>query len=138
MTAWLHDRGQVHCDVKPENVCLSMGRGYVIDFGTLCGVSDAAVRISHTPKYEPREVIEGRSVSEKRDIFQLGWVLRHLLSKWKGREWIDPEWAKDDIAQMMSSDPAERPTAAALLAPDSWIRTIARGRDRAGPRASGA
>jgi hypothetical protein len=124
--------------MKPENTCLSKGHGFVIDLVTVCPVGDDAVRTSYTPAYEPREVIEGGAVCEKRDIFQLGWVLRFLLSRWNGYEWIDPPWAEEGIARMMSDNPGERPTAEELLAPNSWIRTIASAAGAPSPRKTDA
>jgi serine/threonine protein kinase len=136
--AYLHGLGLVHCDLKPEKVGLSAGHGFVSGLVTVCLVDEDAVSTSYTRRYEPREVIECRAVCEKRDIFQLGWVLRFLLSKWNGYAWIDPTWAQKGIARMMSDDPGERPTAEELLAPNSWIRTIASAAGAPSPRKADA
>lgn len=83
-----HERGVVHCDLKPENVLVTrvddglLAR--VTDFGIatlLRGApSDPAPSLVGSPDYMAPEVVEGRALTPAADLYGTGIVLYELLS----------------------------------------------------------
>lgn len=88
--AYAHDRGVIHCDLKPQNIMVGpFGQTYIIDWG--------AARIlesEHDPGASPDSAVmgtfgfmapeqaEGRAtdLDERTDIFCLGGVLYYILT----------------------------------------------------------
>ena len=76
-----HDRGVLHCDLKPANIMIDgQGNVRITDFG-IATVIDAAERgFAGTPQYMAPEQFEGRPASVRSDIFALGLVLFELCT----------------------------------------------------------
>ncbi|WP_394833174.1 protein kinase [Pendulispora rubella] len=85
--AFAHERGVVHCDIKPENLFVHvLGQTWwvlVVDFGIAHRVA-STVRTDDlfigTPPFSPREQVLGRQPSPKMDIHAVGVVLFILLT----------------------------------------------------------
>jgi YVTN family beta-propeller protein len=81
-----HARGLVHRDVKPSNVLVDgAGRPYLSDFGLTKSVSDrsaltATGQIVGTVDYVAPELIEGKAVDGRADVYSLGCVLYECLT----------------------------------------------------------
>jgi serine/threonine-protein kinase len=128
-----HDKGVLHCDLKPANVMID-GRGNVLiaDFG-LAGLAQqfvgAEVR-SGTPAYMAPEQLAGKEVSVKSDIYSLGLVLYEMYTG-KRADRARPESVPTSpsaivqdldpalervILRCLQADPRQRPASAVAVA----------------------
>ncbi|WP_071128776.1 serine/threonine-protein kinase [Varibaculum massiliense] len=83
----IHHAGIVHRDLKPSNILLKRQGGYLVpkiaDFGLARWIDPRyeiqTTKRSGTPYYMAPEMIEGKGVSSKTDIYSLGMILYELL-----------------------------------------------------------
>ena len=136
--AAIHAAGVVHRDLKPTNVLLAEDGPRVIDFGISRAVEAGA--LTHTglvvgsPGFMSPEQAEGREVGPPSDIFSLGAVLAFAATG-QGPFGTGstpalvyrvvysppnlaqlPAEVRPLIERCLAKDPAQRPTAAELLA----------------------
>jgi eukaryotic-like serine/threonine-protein kinase len=84
--AYAHDRGVVHCDVKPENLLLQNGHVLVADFGIARAVGSAEplARGGHlvgTAQYmSPEQALGETELDGRSDVYSLGCVLYEMLA----------------------------------------------------------
>jgi serine/threonine-protein kinase len=82
--AFIHQRGIVHRDIKPDNLMLLRGGGVKItDFGIARlsrGSHTQIAEVVASPRYTSPEQVTGESIDERSDIFSLGAVLYEMLS----------------------------------------------------------
>ncbi|KAF0244715.1 MAG: hypothetical protein FD180_2251 [Planctomycetota bacterium] len=163
--AFAHDRGVIHRDLKPQNVMIGkFGETLIVDWGLAKarGLGSAAERVRlararearegettltldgqvlGTPGYMAPEQAEGRTVTEKSDVWSLGAILRDLLGK------EPPAELHALSAAAMDPDPAKRPAGAGALhdAVQAWLeraedlerrRALARSGVEAGSKAA--
>lgn len=80
--AYAHERGVVHCDIKPKNMMLTEGGHlYVTDFGLAFRLGSASGSLGGTPDYMSPAQLCGESPKPKDDIYSLGVTLLELLGK---------------------------------------------------------
>ena len=78
----VHERGLVHCDVKPANVMLGPGVAKLIDFGIATAPHDGLegeTSIGSLHSMSP-EQLHGEALSPASDLFSLGVVLYEALT----------------------------------------------------------
>ncbi|HEY7115319.1 MAG TPA: serine/threonine-protein kinase [Tepidisphaeraceae bacterium] len=77
----LHAAGQVHCDLKPNNILVGPdGSVKVIDFGQACKAGTVKERIQGTPDYIAPEQVKREAVTIRTDVFNLGATMYWALS----------------------------------------------------------
>lgn len=83
--AYSHDQGVIHRDLKPANIfVLQDGRIKVTDFGiTKIELTDLTQMgdVLGTPYYMSPEMISGRPVDCRTDLFSVGVIFYHLLTR---------------------------------------------------------
>ncbi|MEV0144217.1 MULTISPECIES: serine/threonine-protein kinase [unclassified Nonomuraea] len=132
----MHGAGVIHRDLKPANVMMAEGRAVVIDFGIASALDSLSVTASGavvgTPGYLAPEVLEGHEAGMAADVFSFGATLAYAAT---GRQPYGqgpasavayrvvhhepdlegtPEWLEPLLRRCLSTDPADRPTAAEL------------------------
>lgn len=140
-----HQQGLVHRDIKPSNILLEQGvdRALITDFGLARAADDATLTRSGfhpgTPQFMSPEQAAGEPVDARSDLFSLGSVLYTLCtghSPFRAestlgilRRIVDdeprriretnpaiPEWLCVLISRLMSKQPADRYSSAAVAA----------------------
>lgn len=139
----MHERGWVHADMKPNNVCVTDdGSVKIIDLGQSCKVGTVKERIQGTPDYIAPEQVHRREITPQTDVYNLGatlyWVLTrshiptalakgdslvgslddNLIEKPKSVRELNPrvdERLSDLVMQCVEVDPALRPETMAAV-----------------------
>ncbi|MHC4830184.1 MAG: serine/threonine-protein kinase, partial [Planctomycetota bacterium] len=116
---YLHARGLLHRDLKPQNVVVNAdGHAFLIDFG-LAGLTGQDAGRSGTPAYVAPERLLGRPEDGRSDLFSFGVLLHELLTgelpgdrsvSATGR--LEPEALSRLVKRLQSSNPARRPRTA--------------------------
>jgi serine/threonine protein kinase len=80
-----HERGILHCDLKPQNVLvLPTGQVKVTDFGIAHVVSTTSPargdKVWGTPHYASPELISGKTLTAASDVYSIGVMLYEMLA----------------------------------------------------------
>ena len=78
--AYMHERGVVHADLKPNNIMLGPGAIKVIDFGLARIDGETPDRLQGTPEYMAPETTSRKIVNELTDIYNFGATMYRLLT----------------------------------------------------------
>lgn len=109
---YAHERGVVHCDIKPENILLSTGGAVVADFGIAQALSAAggdALTLSGFPVgtmgyMSPEQAMGSRNLDGRTDVYALGSVLYEMLVGRAPGLWfdLDPDGPDDELEESPS------------------------------------
>lgn len=123
--AVVHERGYVHCDLKPENIVIGEQCATLIDFGLAIragGASWAAdttgeVPVAGTSEYMSPEQCEGRpDIDARADIYAIGVILQELIT---GRP---PFWGPRAVVREMHV--GHRPPRLSAMAPEQAVPLV--------------
>lgn len=83
--AYAHEKGVIHCDVKPSNIIITpVGTALLTDFGFAKDLDLASITLQGTmmgtPNYMPPEQFKGERSDPRSDIYSVGAVLYHMLT----------------------------------------------------------
>jgi len=77
----MHEKGYVHCDIKPNNILFNSKGGIkIIDLGQSCRLGHIKKRIQGTPDYIAPEQVRREHLSHRTDIFNLGATMYWALT----------------------------------------------------------
>jgi eukaryotic-like serine/threonine-protein kinase len=77
----MHQRGFVHCDIKPNNILINKtGSIKIIDLGQSCKTGTTKKRIQGTPDYIAPEQVHRKPLTPKTDIYNLGATMYWALT----------------------------------------------------------
>lgn len=102
-----HGQGVVHRDLKPDNLMVSGGRVFVMDFGLARSVEgrlDVSMpgTVVGTPTYMSPEQARGEKVGPRSDVWSLGATLYHLAA---GRRPFEGRGVLDVLRSVREDDP---------------------------------
>ena len=133
--AFLHRRGWLYHDFKPEHFLVARQSIRVLDLGLAQQIQQTSQTFSGTFPYIAPERLAGRKCDARSDIFALGMLLLHALTPdetWDFEPSIEvlqdlqkrtrklPGFWKDLLSEMISLEPAQRIESAAEL----WKRLL--------------
>lgn len=82
---YLHRRGVLHRDLKPDNVLVVANHVRVMDFGLAAETNTEPVQrdneiVAGTIAYMPREILRGERATRKSDLWAVGSIFYEILT----------------------------------------------------------
>ena len=114
--AYAHEQGIIHRDIKPENIMLTpQGQVKVTDFGL--AFAHEEIRLTQgegmlgTVLYMSPEMIEGKEIHPRSDLYSLGVVIYEMLTG-------EPPFMGEQVAQIISKVMHTEPVSVHVRRPD--------------------
>ena len=97
---YLHRKGVVHNDLKPDNILVGRSGGSLklIDFGFADDDTHEGKAMGGTRAYASPELLAGGKVDARSDVYSLGLLIRDIGPRWTGRI----------VRRCLRRDPADR------------------------------
>lgn len=113
--AYMHARGFVHADMKPNNIIVDDHfTAKIIDLGQSCAVGQVKKRIQGTADYIAPEQVHLRPITEKTDVYNLGASMYWALTK----HFVPTALPKgDSLVSRLDDDLIERPKPPSAINP---------------------
>ncbi len=113
--AYMHSKGFVHADMKPNNVIVDdRMNARIIDLGQSCEIGTVKERIQGTPDYIAPEQVHRRPITPATDVYNLGATMYWALT----RKFVPTALAKSDsLVGSIEDHLLEKPTPAIELNP---------------------
>jgi serine/threonine protein kinase len=113
--AFVHTKGVVHKDIKPENVLINAQSDVrLIDFSLASTKWDRMLqfgrRVEGTPMYMAPEQIRGEKCDQRTDIYSFGVMMYELMTK-------RPPFTASDPQKMLEKHCDERPIPMSVIVP---------------------
>ena len=126
--AYVHSRGIIHHDIKPNNVLVdAAGTLKLVDFG-LVGSASNGSQVIGTPAYLAPELFDGSPGDRRGDLYSLGVLAYHLLCRHLPFSSVGvaevlhhrtrtpafpdhldvPPWLRDVVLRLCATNPADR------------------------------
>lgn len=97
--AFAHEKGVVHCDLKPENIMVGQhGQVYVMDWGIARRIGELDPSAAGTPGWMPPEQAHGHRCDSRSDVYGVGALLYFALCGGRPHEAVD-EHARLELAR---------------------------------------
>lgn len=97
---YMHSKGIVHCDIKPENILFETEEQQhvkLIDFGCSCYVGKILFSYIQSRYYRAPEVVLGMQYAKQIDVWSVGCMICELIT---GRP-LFPARSEDELIEMM-------------------------------------
>lgn len=104
---FMHQRGIVHCDLKPLNILvLADGQVKIADFGIAHRIDTGSLRSGvnwGTPHYAAPELVSGKPITPATDVYAIGIILYEMLTG--KRPFIAPTAAEIARQHLLNAPP---------------------------------
>ncbi|MEO0165931.1 MAG: sigma 54-interacting transcriptional regulator [candidate division WOR-3 bacterium] len=115
-----HNKGFVHCDLKPEHIIYNPATKKVvlIDFG-FAGITTHQIKAGGTFGYVAPEILKGIGFDQRSDLYSLGVIIYEIFSgrlptfPYQPLKNV-PELLNDTLQHLLCEEPSLRPTAIEL------------------------